>query len=84
MESAFKDGKNYFIWLVKDTDTFKASRDGMPFPHALIECYCVGNPKQPNPKFKSTIEMVAATSKSDSAERRQLYADADLEKDAAW
>ena len=84
MEAAFKDGTNYFIWLVKNTNTFKAERAGLPFPHALIECYCVGNPKQPNPKFKSTIEMVTTTSKNNPAEKKLLYADANLDKDAAW
>jgi hypothetical protein len=83
MEAAFKDGKSYFIWLVKDTNTFRAERDGLPFPHALIECHCVGNPKQTNAKFKSTIEMVTA-SKGDVVDARTGYADTDLQKDAGW
>ena len=66
-----------------DTNAFTASGDEMPFPHALIECYCVGNPKMTNPKFKSTIEMIAATV-GDSADQRRKYADADLQKDSDW
>jgi len=84
IEAAFKDGRNYFIWLVEDTKTVKATRAGMPFPHALIECYGVANPKQPNPTFKTTIEMVAAESTKDSTETKVLYADANLVKDSAW
>jgi len=83
MEAAFKEGRNYFIWLVKDTDTYTATRAGMPFPHALIECYCVSNPKLANPRFKSTIEIIATT-KEDSAETKRKYADARPVKDPDW
>ncbi len=57
MEAAFKEGRSYFIWFVKDTDRYKAESAGMPFPHALIECYGVANPRQVSQVFQSTIEM---------------------------
>jgi hypothetical protein len=84
MEAAFKEGKNYFIWLVENSDTFKAKRAGLPFPHALIECYCVGNPKLPNPKFKSTIEMLTTPEKNAPGGAKVSYSDTDIQKDAAW
>ena len=84
MEAAFKEGKNYFIWLVKDTKKYVATREGMPFPHALIECYCVANAKLQNPKFKTTIEVIAAKSGGSTSEQRLRYAEADLQKDATW